>query len=93
MKFEWDDEKNIINYRKHKIHFETSAYVFSDSNRIEIYDKNHSDYEDRYVTIGFYREVLLVVYTIRNEQVRIISARKATGKEIELYYGNCKKDY
>ncbi len=38
MKFEWDQEKNLINQKKHKISFETAAYVFQDENYIEMYD-------------------------------------------------------
>ena len=47
MKFEWDEEKNQINKRKHKISFETAAYVFEDENYIEMYDFEHSIEEDR----------------------------------------------
>ena len=91
MVFEWDDKKEIINIRKHKIDFTTAALVFADENRIEIFDELHSNYEDRYITIGMINNtavILMVVYTERREAVRIISARKATKKEMEAYYGN-----
>lgn len=45
--FEWDEEKNLINQRKHGISFETAAYVFEDENYIEMYDFEHSIDEDR----------------------------------------------
>ena len=45
---EWDDNKNRINIRKHGISFETAALVFADEERIEYYDKLHSQDEDRY---------------------------------------------
>ena len=49
MKFEWDQEKNLINQKKHKISFETAAYVFLDGNYIEMYDFEHSTEEDRWM--------------------------------------------
>lgn len=52
MLFEWDDDKEQTNIRKHKLDFTTAAYVFDDENRLEIFDESHSDYEDRYITIG-----------------------------------------
>lgn len=38
MKFEWDEEKNLSNQKKHQISFETAVFVFSDENHIELYD-------------------------------------------------------
>ena len=86
--FEWDNEKNTINKQKHKIGFEEAVLVFDDSFHIELYDTAHSDREDRFLAIGTVVNVLivLVVYTEKNEKVRIISARPATNKEKELYY-------
>ena len=86
--FEWDENKNIINKLKHGISFETASLIFTDDYRVEYYDIVHSIHEDRYVTIGCVNEVLFVVYTIRGINTRIISARKATEKERELYYGD-----
>ena len=50
--FEWDDEKNRINKRKHHVSFETAANVFFDDNRIIKFDDEHSDDEDRWKVIG-----------------------------------------
>jgi uncharacterized DUF497 family protein len=89
MIFEWDEEKNKANVKKHGIDFETAAHVFKDNNRIEYYDIAHSVFEDRYITIGEIDEVLiviLVVYTERSDAIRIISARKATKQERRAYY-------
>ncbi len=47
MKFEWDEDKNQLNLKKHGIDFETAMLVFNDLQRIEIYDTEHSIYEDR----------------------------------------------
>lgn len=84
--FEWDEEKNLINKRKHGISFETAAYVFEDENYIEMYDFEHSIEEDRYIAIGCVGDVLFVVFTERKENIRLISARLATESERRLYY-------
>lgn len=89
MQFEWDDEKEKINIIKHGIDFTTAARVFKDENRLELYNEAHSDVEDRYITIGLIDEVaylVMVVYTEREEAIRLISARKATQKERRMYY-------
>lgn len=86
--FEWDEEKALINFKKHKVLFETAAKVFLDQNRIEIYDAAHSIDEDRFITIGMAGEVLFVVYTERISKIRIISARLANERERRIYYGD-----
>ena len=91
LRFEWDDDKSIQNYRKHGILFVDAALVFTDPLRVEIYDTAHSDTEDRFITIGLVDKVLHVVYTVRGtdgEIIRLISARPATKKEREAYYGH-----
>ena len=85
--FEWDDDKNELNKRKHKIAFETALHVFDDPNRLERYDGEHSDYEDRYISIGLVDDVLFVVHTERRNRIRLISARIASKKERDNYYG------
>ena len=87
LRFEWDEEKNEINKRKHGISFETAIHIFEDENRIEIYDREHSIDEDRYNTIGLVKNVIFVVYTERGEAIRMISARPASALERSLYYG------
>ena len=52
MVFEYDEEKNRKNVQKHGISFRNAARVFFDYDRIELYDEEHSDDEDRYDTIG-----------------------------------------
>lgn len=88
MEFEWDEQKEKINIKKHHISFNIAKKVFNDINRIEIYDMQHSVEEDRYNTIGMVEDVLFVVYTERKEKIRLISARLATEKERSLYYDN-----
>lgn len=85
--FEWDDEKAEINKRKHKVMFSIAAKVFLDDYRIEDYDELHSDAEERRKVIGRVGKVLVVIYTERGENIRIISARTANKKEQEDYYG------
>ena len=86
MKFEWDEDKNRLNLKKHGINFETAMLVFNDVQRIEIYDVEHSIDEDRYNTIGMVNDVLFVVYTERKDNIRLISARLATETERSIYY-------
>lgn len=87
LKIEWDDNKNVINKRKHGINFEFAAKVFLDNNRIDYLDELHSDYEERWKVIGLVDKVLAVIYTERVDRLRLISARYATKDEEEEYYG------
>ncbi len=84
---EWDENKNQINIQKHGISFDTAALVFADDERIAYYDKLHSIDEDRYVVLGCVHGVLYVVYTMRGDAARLISARMATSTERKIYYG------
>lgn len=88
MKFEWDEDKSVSNYKKHRIRFEEAQTVFLDPYSIEFYDEDNSDSEDRFIRVGISEKlnVLLVVYCERDEKhIRIISARKATAEERKLY--------
>lgn len=92
MQFEWDEEKNKINIRKHKVSFENAVRVFLDPMHLEIPDPCEN--EERWNAIGFSDSILFVVYTERKEDViRIISARKAVKEEIDGYkdgyFGRC----
>ncbi len=88
MQFEWDEDKNTINKKKHDgISFEMAVRVFLDEKRLERYDEAHSFWgEDRWNTIGMVGEVLFVVYTERGDKIRLISARRATREEEQYYY-------
>ena len=90
---EWDTEKNRKNLHTHGIRFETAALVFADPMRIEYHDKWHSIAEDRYIIIGMVDKILFVVYTDRGDASRLISARTATPKEKEIYYGHYQSHY
>lgn len=89
MEFEWDEEKNRKNIAKHGIDFKMATQVFSDRRCVEIYDEKHSGEEDRYLAIGNVNDmvmILTVVYTDREDAIRIISARRATKREVQFYY-------
>ncbi|MEP7038738.1 MAG: BrnT family toxin [Acidobacteriota bacterium] len=86
MEFEWDPEKEKANFSKHGVSFEEAALAFFDDNAVELYDEKNSEEEIRYQIIGISNTRLLFVpYTERNEKIRIISARKATAKQIRIY--------
>ncbi|MEY4504407.1 MAG: hypothetical protein RL154_701 [Pseudomonadota bacterium] len=93
MKFQWDENKNLANLKKHGICFEAACEVFADPMAISIFDPDHSQNEDRYILTGksFAQLILVVVHTYRDDDgteiVRIISARKATQKEKQTYNG------
>ncbi|MCM1123109.1 MAG: BrnT family toxin [Eubacterium sp.] len=88
--FEWDDNKNKINITKHGVNFEEAKTVFDDDNAIVFDDPDHSVEEDRFLILGIskYENLCIVSHCYRNkdEIIRIISARKATKKETEIYY-------
>ena len=86
--FEWDDEKERENIIEHGIDFRTASQVFFDFFRMERHDDDSSDDEERWQTMGFYEDVLFVVYTERGDAIRIMSARKAEPFERRIYYGN-----
>ncbi|NEP82182.1 MAG: BrnT family toxin [Okeania sp. SIO3C4] len=87
--FEWDWEKNLINQKKHGVSFEEAKSVFYDDNAIQFWDEQHSELEDRFLLLGISSKmrILLIVHCYREEEsvIRIISARKATKKESQLY--------
>jgi len=76
MRFEWDDAKALLNEQKHSISFDEAVTVFADPLSLTIIDETHSDEEDRYVDIGESSSgrLLIVVYTEREETIRIIRA-------------------
>jgi len=85
--FEWDEAKAKENLRKHKVSFEEARTVLADPLSVTIADPDHSSDEDRFVDIGLSsdQQVLVVVYTERGSNIRIISAREATRSERNAY--------
>ncbi len=71
--FEWDENKNKLNQKKHDISFEEAQYAFSDSKRIVAKDLEHSESEERYYCFGKISEnIVTVSFTYRNNKIRII---------------------
>jgi len=90
--FDWDPSKAALNLRKHSVGFERAATIFLDVRAVSIPDDEHSDEEERWVTMGLDASgsVLVVVHTFeeadsRRCRIRLISARKAIKKEREQY--------
>ncbi len=90
--FEWDPKKAVENLRKHGISFETGATIFLDPLARTIPDPDHSETEERWISIGHASngQMLLVIHTWQDlspssARVRIISARPANRAEIHEY--------
>lgn len=90
--FEWDNKKAKQNIRKHKVRFQRAGTIFHDPHAISIFDDEHSQKEERWITMGRDSNgIMLVVSHAFREidtsscSIRIISARKATKGEIKQY--------
>jgi uncharacterized DUF497 family protein len=85
--YEWDLAKAAANVRKHRISFEEAASVFLDAAALTFWDPDHSEDEDREITIGrsARSRILFVAHAAREGRIRIISARRATRQERRQY--------
>jgi uncharacterized DUF497 family protein len=85
--FEWDKNKSKRNLKKHGVNFEEAKTIFNDPFAITIDDPDHSVAEERYLDIGLSSKgrMLVVWYTERNDNVRIIGCRKAIRSERKIY--------
>ncbi len=92
--FEWDEEKDKVNQRKHGMSLNAGVPIFEDDFRLELYDEvNSSPHENRYITIGHNKvsDILYVVYTMRGyNKTRLISVRRAEPHERRLYQNNVR---
>ena len=81
------EEKAEANLAKHGIAFDEAKTIFDDPLYIEFYDPDHSEDEDRFIMIGqsVQNRLLVVSYTDRNDNIRLISAREATRMEKNAY--------
>ena len=87
MNYEWDENKNSKNQAKHGIDFLDAIHLFRDHDRIELVDQRKDYGEVRYRVIGVVEEIVIyVVYTYREQNCRLISARRASRDEREAYY-------
>ncbi|MGP9821224.1 BrnT family toxin [Salinarimonas sp. NSM] len=86
--FEWDDAKASANEAKHGVCFDVAAEVFRDPRRRVSGDDRRDYGEERFTTVGTVGTTCLaVVFTMRGDTVRIISARRANRRERRLYQG------
>jgi len=89
LSFAWDERKNSANRRKHGVGFEEAVSAFFDPDAAELYDDEHSEWEDRFLLIGLSSRlrILLVCHCFREAEsvIRIISARRATARERAFY--------
>jgi uncharacterized DUF497 family protein len=94
--FTWTEEKNQLNKEKHGLYLSEVVDVFDDPHLMEFYDTAHSSFdEDRYITLGCLHDtiILFVVTADKNDNhTQIITARKATPKEKEIYNANYEKE-
>jgi uncharacterized protein len=91
IKFEWNLAKATANKRKHGVSFEEAKSVFYDEFAVQFFDEDNSASEERFLMLGFSDEArLLIVCHCERDQgnnIRIFSARKATGNERKHYQG------
>lgn len=87
MEFEWDPPKAAENLRKHGVSFSEAMTVFGDPLAKTFHDPDHSDYEERYFSVGLSQQgrVLFVSHIERGNKTRIISARITTKRERKSY--------
>jgi uncharacterized DUF497 family protein len=85
--FEWSPTKAASNRRKHGVTFREALSVFGDPLSRTIPDPDHSEDEERFIALGVssLQRLLVVVHTERRDRIRIISARRATRNEREIY--------
>ena len=87
--FEWDEAKNTLNKANHGIDFTEASTVFFDEKAILFDDPEHSEDEDRFILLGLSvsAKICIVCHCYRRSDrvIRIISARKATKKEVNRY--------
>lgn len=92
LRFEWDENKNVSNRKKHGISFDEAKTVFYDEDALLIDDPEHSEEEERFIILGTSQKanLLVVCHCYRQSEtvIRIISARKATKNESKYYYSN-----
>lgn len=86
MRFQYDPSKAASNLRKHGVSFADAEGVFLDPLAIHQLDPDSQD-EERFVAVGMGSAeiILVVVYTLRGEEIRLISARRATRREVKSY--------
>ena len=86
LSFEWSKSKAKVNLAKHGVSFELAKRVFDDPFAVEFLDDREDYDEEHFVIMGMVdRQILFVAYAERKDAIRIISARRATKHEQEVY--------
>jgi len=89
LRFEWNEQKNKENKRKHGVSFEEAQTIFYDEYAVRYYDPDHSEDEDRFIMLGMSIRLraLIVCHCYRKDDnvIRIVSARKADRTEAKVY--------
>lgn len=89
LNFTWDENKNRLNQKKHKVSFEEAKTVFFDEHARLISDPDHSEVEDRFILLGFSVQLRILVvshcYREPENTIRIISTRPANRYEQQQY--------
>jgi uncharacterized protein len=87
MRFDWDEAKAARNLAKHGVSFQEAGTIFRDTLGWTYPDVLHSEFEQRWITVGMSdeRRILVVAHTAKGETIRIINARVATRKERRFY--------
>lgn len=87
LKFDWNKHNQFKNWEKHKVKYQECEQVFFNKPISLLYDKKHSQVEERFVVLGITdaKRKLIITFTIRNQKIRVISARNQSRKERRLY--------
>jgi len=90
--FEWDPTKARANLKKHGVSFEVAVTIFRDPQAVTVFDEEHDENEERWITMGIAEEgnLLVVIHTFKEMTsqeviIRMISARRATRRERRQY--------
>jgi len=89
LRFEWESQKASANLKKHGVSFEEAKSVFYDERARLISDPDHSEDEDRFILLGLSHSLRVILvchcYRSKGNVIRIISARKASNRELKAY--------
>ena len=90
MQFVWDEEKRLANLSKHGLDFADAEQVFN--NPLVLFEDSRAEYgEQRMIAMGMLQALIVVIVHVdANDIIRIISMRKATRNETDIYYRNCQ---
>ena len=85
MRFEWDEQKRLINLQRHEIDFADAERIFQ-NDLFTFIDDRFNYGETRFVSFGLLDgDIVAIVYTETEESIRVISIRKATKNEQQIY--------